>query len=327
MNSLRELWTKQESPETDLFRMQIKHYGVLNKDKTIYHITEANKNLGFFAMYRYWLEYLYFADVCGYTPVINPGPEFAYREKEKVNGTKNPFEYYFVQPSQISVQSAKLSRNVVDAEVFHRQMVELVFTGRYCHYKANKRYMLELARIVGKYIRFNHPAWEYISNGMDTLQMQGEKVLGVHIRGTDFRSNYNNHPIYINEDECFKEIDLLLHKNSYTKIFVATDDGRILKNFTGRYGDRLCYYSDVMRSYKNQSVAFSKSSREKHKYLLGLEVIRDMYTLSVCSGLVAGISQVAICARINKLSRQEQYENIKIIDKGLNQNHHGFRRY
>lgn len=311
----------------DLFNQRIRHHGFANSDKIIYYIAEDDKDLGFFAMYRGWLEYLYFADVCGYVPVIKVGPDFVYQEKEKINGTDNPFEYYFLQPSLISVQSAKVSRNVINAVLSHREMVELILTGKYANYKTTKRYMKEMSYIVKKYIKFNQPTYDYISEGMKRLNIENEKVLGIHIRGTDFRAKYDNHPIYVNESECFKEIDDLFEKKRYTKIFVATDDDRILKNFVDKYGKKICYYDDVKRSSKNQSVAFSKNNRKNHKYLLGLEVIKDMYTLSMCSGLVAGISQVAICARINKMARGEQYEDIKIIDKGLNRNGHLFMRY
>ncbi len=327
MNSLKYLIKKDNKEKNDLLRVHIKHHGFLNKNKMIYYITEDNKNLGFFAMYRYWLEYLYFADICGYIPVINVGPEFAYGETEKIHGTNNPFEYYFIPPSSINVQDAKRSYNIIDADINHRQMVELIFTGKYCHYKVTRRYMYEMGRIVKKYIHFNQNTEKYIVDGINSLDINKEKVLGIHIRGTDFRSNYDNHPIYISESEWFEKIDLLFRQNSYTKMFIATDDTRILKNFIDKYGNKICYYKDVQRSNKNQSVAFSTGTRKNHKYLLGLEVIRDMYTLSMCPGLIAGISQVAICAQINKLSRGEKYEDIKIINKGLNKNTHVFMRH
>ena len=89
----------------------------------------------------------------------------------------------------------------------------------------------------------------------------------------------------------------------------------------------MLYYSDVMRSNDRKSVAFHASSRVNHKYKLGLEVIRDMYTLSKCDGFVAGISQVAVCARINKLSRKEKYQDLIIIDKGIQKSGRLFYRH
>ncbi len=114
-------------------------------------------------------------DICGYIPVIHSGPDFSYQEKGKVNGTNNPFEYYFNQPASVSVQNAKISRNVVNADAVHRQMVELILTGKPSNYKVNKRYMSMMAYIVNKYIRFNEKTLEYVLNGMKELNIAGRK--------------------------------------------------------------------------------------------------------------------------------------------------------
>ncbi|MCM1261851.1 MAG: hypothetical protein NC313_03945 [Butyrivibrio sp.] len=326
MDNLKRLFIKKNTEETDIFKLKYKHYGVLNRDKILYYIEENNKDLGFFAMYRYWLEYLYFADICGYLPVVSAGKDFAYKEEGAVNETTNPFEYYFLQPSAISVQETRHSKQVILSDIVHRKMVELIFTGKAGNYKYNKRYLSMMSYIVKKYVHFNKYTEEYINESIKKLNFGQEKMLGIHIRGTDFRAKYNNHPVYVSEEDCFEEVEKMLKKNSYSKIFVATDDKRILSAFIKKYGGYICFYGDVERSSNNKSVAFSDNSRDNHKYLLGLEVIRDMYTLSMCNGLIAGISQVAICAQINKLARNEHYEDIKIIDKGLYKNSHYFAR-
>ncbi len=92
-----------------------------------------------------------------------------------MNGTNNPFEYYFNQPASVSVQNAKISRNVVNADAVHRQMVELILTGKHSNYKVNKRYMSMMAYIVNKYIRFNEKTLEYVLNGMKELNIAGRK--------------------------------------------------------------------------------------------------------------------------------------------------------
>ena len=88
--------------------------------------------------------------------------------------------------------------------------------------------------------------------------------MGVHIRGTDFRGCYNNHPIYVDAQDCFHVIDRLLDNKKYNKVFVATDDKRILTKFIAKYGNRMCYYKDVVRSDKNVSVAFRKEKRKNN---------------------------------------------------------------
>ena len=50
----------------------------------------------------------------------------------------------------------------------------------------------------------------------------------------------------------------------------------------------------------------------------GYEVLRDMYALAFCDGLVAGLSQVVNCARIVKESSGEEYDTLCIINNGIN---------
>lgn len=327
---MKKIWKNQnlmkDSADINLMLDQIRNYSLNTGGTAVYFIKEDSKDLGFFAMYRAWLEYIYLADVCGMIPVVQAGSYFTYKEDEIINGTRNAFEYYFLQPMQIGVREARRTRDVLYSRVSHRKMVELVLTGKCAHYGYTKRYMREMAHIARKYIRFNEQTQQYLAAGLERLSIGDAKVLGVHIRGTDFRKKYNNHPIYVTEEDCFREVDRLIQNKGYEKIFVATDDVRILHNFLKKYGEKMCFYEDVERSSKNRSVAFSKNGRRKHKYLLGLEVIRDMYTLSRCSGLVAGVSQVAICAQIHKLADRQRYEDLKIIDKGIYKNAHTFIR-
>lgn len=312
--------------DINLLLDQLSNCSINAKGRVVYFIEEDNKDLGFCAMYRAWLEYIYLADVCGMIPVIQAGEHFAYREDGMINGTRNAYEYYFSQPATIGIREARKKKDVLYSQVYHRQMVALVLTGKCAHYGYTKRYMYEMARIVRKYIKFNEQTQTYVTVGIKKLGIEDAKVLGVHIRGTDFRAKYDNHPVYVTEEDCFREVDRLMQEKEYEKIFLATDDVRILKNFREKYGNKICFYKDVERSNKNKSVAFSKNSRKQHRYLLGLEVIRDMYTLSKCSGLVAGVSQVAICAQIHKLACRQRYEDIKIIDKGIYKNGHMFIR-
>lgn len=327
MNIIRKLTERKTCNIVEYLNLIPKHYGKDHEDKTIYYICENNKNLGFFAMYRYWLEYLYFADICGYYPVIYSGKDFNYLEEKKICGTNNAFEYYFKQPTEIELQQVRSMQAVIHSQVSHRQVVEFVCTGKYNNYKYTQNYLQMMSNIIKKYVKFNEKTARFIKNGLDEMNISDNITLGVHIRGTDFRMRYNNHPIYVTVQECFSVIDQLLDKKKYSKIFIATDDKRILEQFIKKYGNCLCYYKDVVRSDKNVSVAFGNEFRENHKYKLGLEVIRDMYTLALCNGLVAGLSQVAVCAQMNKLARDETYDDLEIINKGIYKNYNDFSRH
>ncbi len=308
------------------FQPEQHRLGNKNKGKIIYLIEEDNENLGFFAMYRRWIEYLYFAHICRYVPVISAGEHFAYRIAEGKKRTNNAFEYYFEQPAGISIEEAYKSNRVIFSEVWHRQMVELILLGKYDCYFYNKRYLYMMSDIVRRYVKFNRTTWNYITDGINRLGIKGNRVLGIHVRGTDFRKKFNDHPVFVSEQEVFGRIEHVISKYTYDKIFLATDDKSILNNFITRYRDFVCNYEDVLRSDNMQSVIFHKNNRRNNRQLLGLEVIRDMYTLSFCEGFVCGMSQVAVCAQMNKLARKEIYQNIEVIDHGIYKNNRNFHR-
>ena len=61
--------------------------------------------------------------------------------------------------------------------------------------------------------------------------------------------------------------------------------------------------------------------RPLHYYKLGLEVLRDVYTLASCDGLICGLSHVSCAARYIKSAKGEMFEDIKILDSGMNKQH------
>ena len=66
----------------------------------------------------------------------------------------------------------------------------------------------------------------------------------------------------------------------------------MLDQFKAAFGDKLIYYDDVIRSTGTVMNCFIEKEKENHHYLLGLEIIRDVYTLAACNGFVCGMSYV-----------------------------------
>ena len=300
-------------------------YGELNKNKNIYFIHDGKKTSGFFAEMRILLKYFAYADRFGFAPVVLWDSSFPYAEEQAIRGTKNPFEYYFVQPSGVSLEEMHQSYNVFYAKEIH---VSQSFLNREIEdgengYWMSEKYMERLSEYVKKYIRFNSYTEKYLNDNINRL-INGKKTIGVHVRGTDFNNRYNNHPITISLDKYLKAVDEVLQTNRYEQIFLATDDLRILQIFKEKYGNGLMYYKDTAREKGNRSVAFSENERENHKYLLGLEVLKDMYTLTACEALIAGISQVSLMARVFKKSTGCDYQQKIILDEGYYKNNNVF---
>lgn len=292
--------------------MRYIHYGNKNKDKIIYYINIDQPKAGFFAFFSYVLYGLYEAERFKFIPVVRYG-DCIYKESISINGTDNPFEYYFKPVSNVSVEEIYQSDRVIPFEWAHRFRDFIDF------YKSTESDLERLSKVCAKYIFLNDITEKYIEDSIKKLfiNCKSNKILGIHIRGTDFALNWNNHPNMISGKEYIHVIDKILEKNDFDYLFLATDDENRLNELKDIYKDKLIYYTDVNRGTKNINIAFEKNNRKNNHYLNGLEVLRDAYTLASCSGLLAGISSVSMSARIIKYSRNEKYKYLKILNKGL----------
>lgn len=301
--------------DKDPYSVEFKELGEENPDKIFFLIPNLVCLDGFCAELRNTLKLLAYADRYGFTPYVYYGKDYLYTEKNALNGTDNPFEYYFEQTSCISYESVMRSSNVILAEAKHAQMIDLACGIKPHSYEMNEKNANRLGEIYKKYIRINPFSMQKINADYRELLGENWRVLGIHHRGTDYKKTYKYHPKYVTVEEKIAEIEQVQEK--YDIIFLATDDREAIEVFQKRFGSKVRYYRDVYRGEGSTSVAFSNDGRANHKYLLGLEVLRDVYTLAQCEGLIAGISQVAYCARIMKKAWGAEFSYFKIIDKGL----------
>lgn len=281
------------------------------KSGILYQIEMGTWGDGFFAEYKKLLNYLYFADFFQWKPCVHFSNQFTYAEDHPINGTENPFEYFF-EPI-VKMDDANEYRYYVNS-----REVDWEFANRLKPvngYDISEEYIQAMSEINQKYIKFNDITLRYLQSTDDLLGKN--KVLGVHVRLTDFKQIFLGHPVCITAEEHLKYAVDAVKKYGFNKIFLATDDVSTVDLFRKEFGKNLLYYEDVTRSSGDVSVAFSDNVRENHHYKLALEVIRDMYTLSRCNGLIAGKSQVSICAIIEN-RRNSPYEFLKIVDKGNN---------
>lgn len=285
--------------------------------KILYHIYIPASYSGFFSNYNRVLAYLYFADQYHLTPVIEYSRENTYAENHPVNGSMNPYEYYFCQPAGVGL--AEMENNAVVLES-RRENSWLAneLDEKAVNYMRSDRFIREMGKLVKKYIRLQPSVKEFLDVQKKAL-LSGKKTLGVHVRGTDFKWNYNGHPVCVTSGEYLKKALELVNEGGYAQVFLATDDLDAVDKFHMEFGERLVYYSDVIRSNGNVTVMKSESERSDHHYLLGLEVLRDMVTLAECDGFLAGLSQVSYAVRFQKESYGKQFEDMIILNKGINE--------
>ena len=313
-----KLLTLYDKPDVLMF----KHLGQENPDKTIYLIYTNNAARGFFSLFNLVLDGLEFAEYYNLTPVVEFGSDTIYQEESGVDGVMNSFEYYFKQPSNVSLTSARHSKNVVFYDFPHRKHsipdFNITVGASLTDSEKMEDYLGRRADIIKRYIRFSDRTQSYLNSTTDKL-ICGKKTLGVHVRGTDMNVGYNGHAKAVSPDEYLEAAKKLYKTGVFEQIFLATDEAAVIELFENCFGNKLVYFKDILRSEDGQAVHFSQNTREHHKYLLGLEVLRDMYALSLSDGLVAGISNVSLAARMMKKSFGKEYEQIEILSHGINQ--------
>lgn len=302
--------------------LHLQSYGEKNPDKNIFFI-EVNGAMG--VMYRYMLYALWEAERLGFVPVLKFHNRCFYQEEHPIDGTNNAFEYYFSQPAEITLSEMYESKRVFPFELPHLARIEYdlgnLNPDSPAGYVVDEAYLATLAEIARKYLHLNPKTKKNFETSFRKLFPQSEsekKILGVHVRGTDFALHWEGHPNMVTVEDFFSAIDEVLGKGGgFDHIFLATDDNTRLEAFKERYGERLSYYEDVHRGEGVRFAILDELDRENTHYLDGLEALRDMYTLAACDGLIAGLSQISISARIRRLADHGPFEYMKILDKGL----------
>ena len=289
--------------------------------QTIYHVDEQGNGVGFFAELGVTLIKLYFADERGFVPYVSWGENYLYYEPDGVAGEKNAFLYYFAPASHVT--GIEHARHVVRSEMRHYEQVKALFGA--VSYDVSEEYIDAMAQMLEKYIRYNDRTLSYLQK--QHHELLGEKrTLGVHYRGTDFRKQYNNHPVAVKIEQDLEMAEKTLTEGGYEQIFLATDENSAVQSFKERFGDRVKTYADTYRDEDgDDSIAFSSSDRRMHKYLLGLEVLRDEYTLTQCDGLVCGYSNVTFMARIMRRAwNKKEFDDYVLINNGIYHNNNNF---
>lgn len=302
------------NPEADINFLRVTSNGESCKGEILYKI--CGHYSGFCGAYLYVLFRMWYADSMGMSPIVEWGKELPYFEESGVDGVTNVWEYYFLQYKDHNIEDYNTGYRVackwknVESEVFNIKNT----------YKLSNECVNELARIMCTYIRLRPDIEKYIYNSIQRLfGERGEKILGVQIRMGGMTENFNNHPVVPTLNEYITEIKRIFCKG-YKLLFLATDDNRALNRIRQEFGDVVLYYADITRVDGAYSTYCVNTTEELHFYKCGLEVLLDMYTLARCDGLIAGISSVNMAAQVTKIAAGERYEDLLIIDKGINHN-------
>ena len=303
---------------TNPYGLEFKHFGKKNPENIYYLIEVGDETKGFCSAIRDTLYYLMYAEALHFVPHIKYTDNMPYYENEGIDGKKNIFEYYFVQPSELSYEELCHCSKVAIAESVHLKGIfnlnDLNTPDSY--YSDDEAIIDKCSKLFRKYFVLNEKTSNMLEKDMSIISPS--ELIGVHYRGTDFKVGYNGHPTAVAYEKHILETEKLLKTGMYKGVFLATEDGDIIDTFKEKFGKKLFLYEDVVRGTGMTNAYNMHNERKNHKYLLGYEVLRDVYTLAHCKAFVSSMSGVGITSQILKKALYEEFSEIHVLSAGIN---------
>jgi hypothetical protein len=208
-------------------------------------------------------------------------------EDEPLFGTKNAWEYYF---DQINIEN-----KMVEDLDFHKVVPRIFYNKYYSH---NDKVFIRLRRLFWKNFKIKKYLSEEI-NDFYEKNIKEKTTLGVQIRLTDMVSNHNVKTF----DDYLKRVKKILKEHTdIEQIFLATDDETIISKFSSSVDRPVIYLKDIYRATfeKKDLNPYDRCEyiRSNHSFLLGKEVLLDVFILSKCQYIlkaeVSAVSQLAV---------------------------------
>jgi hypothetical protein len=250
--------------------------GAKHPDRMFYVVWVDNYGSGFFSNLTHVLCHLAVADSLGMAPVVDLQnfPTF-YNEDVEIAGTRNAWEYYFAQTSEISLQEVYDSRHVF-----------------FCDGRRPSGYSYKvtdhpsLSRIFDRFVKIRPDIEKTASEWAGRLSA---RTLGVHFRGQELNRTAG-HFFGPTERQILKVTSAALEEGHFDRIFMVTEDQKCLDLFRKEFGSMVLATDSFRTSGEN---AYRLSPRPLHRYLLGREILVDAMVLSRCRALIASPSNVS----------------------------------
>ena len=316
---LPEIKNKIDKKFTEYEPNKVYSFGNKNLDKTFYIINRKIPGGGLFSNVTFILNQLKICINKNFIPIIDmQNYPVIYNELKPINGCKNSWEYYFDQPTAYNLEDAYNSKRVIFSDnEFKIDNAKL------------KNWTLELdsSEFLGvkHYLKPKRKYLDEANNFFNKTFKSSDKVLGVHFRGTNYKT-CPRHAFCLTPKLMIENINYLIKKFGYNKIFLCTEETIFLKKLKDYYGDKIFFldtYRVNINIFSSHVPAFKNYPRENHRYLLGRESLMESLVLSKCQGLTYVKTNVISAARnFSKIKQNDHPVNI-----GFNSNNRFVSRW
>lgn len=291
-------------------------FGSKNPEKCFFILRahwQENSN-GFYNFFNRVVRAYHYAQKKGYELLVdmkNYYTEYAGLDKY---GKYNVWEQYYAQPSQYSLEEAYRSKNVILSKFgtdWDSEWVGDIFKEDMENYEPFKK----LGELYADSFAVSLPLEKEIVREKNRLNWEGRKVLGVLMRGTDFKSCPKGHPVPHNIDYVINDVLKRIKTEKYDSVYLATEDSEILKVFEQKIGKQLLYTNQQRTDKCDMPLMKVKFKRDNDGYLRGLEYCTVIEMLTACDGIIANCMCGGTMAALTR--NGGKYKEILVYDDGF----------
>lgn len=282
--------------------------GEKNPDKTILLIEFNCKNAGMGDIVISVQQYIRLARMRGWYPVVRLTEENQYISQVG----DNMWDYYFEQPTEITVQEALQSKHVIGGKQNHFGVLPWL---------ANP--ICNMNDALKERIILKQDTLKEFQNDMPRELLQNSKVLAVIARGSDLAKCTH---LQIDIEEMIAEVQENFAKG-FEYIFLATEDEKYLQLFQKKFGDKLLYIEQkrISHDYEKEEykyVADLLGIKQEKRKNWGSQYLLITYCLSKCDALLYSIPCGAL--RLANIWREHSWNFMRCTYravKNLRDNH------
>jgi hypothetical protein len=277
---------------------------------TYYIIRHKYKGVGLFAYYKIFGEHIRYALSNGWLPVIDMQnyPNF-FMDPEKL-GKENAWEYYFEQPLRIGLEQAYNGENIIlsSVEVEPRLYESMAFFENRDNILSEWRMLVKLGLLK---VKPEHT--KEIMALREKLFSPKDRVIGVHLRGTDYVVDRPfGHPIPPPVELAANTVVAKLNEWNCNKFFLSTEDNSIVKVFKHIFGDLCVTIERKYVDYDPQKSLFPSLMNENENFIRAKDYLTQVVILSTCNSFIASRCSGAVGA----MMMAENFENVFAFNLG-----------
>lgn len=263
-------------------RERIYHYGNENPDKIFYIICFDYETQGLFAIVKSVLSHIMYAVDKGWIPVVDlKNYSCQYQQKGE-----NSWELFFEQPCGYTLEDISRSNRVV---ISYYGMYPYDTYDFYVDILDSPEKYKSIAEAYRKYIKPNAKVRNIMQETLKDLNIDNQ-TLGILCRGTDYINRKpHNHPRQPEPKIVIQDAKAFLAENQYSKVFVATEDQKVLDEFKKTFGNQLKYINQPrIELNSNQQFIAEINIAASDKIKMAVDYYTALFVLSRCPSILAG---------------------------------------